>query len=134
MLCRSSLGYSITCSLFTLYYKHFPAQEAFCFIFFELHLLVRHNFLKTCVSIKAPVTLAYSSQQWVHDDQWWVQDWSGVSPWPPSGTGQDWSGPYADRYVINWWSGERKVSGVLHITHFSHLGPVPDTKSVQFHP
>ena len=27
----------------------------------------------------------------------------------PSGTGQDWSGPYADSYVINWWSGDFSV-------------------------
>ena len=24
---------------------------------------------------------SYACQRWVHDDQWWVQDWSGVSPW-----------------------------------------------------
>ena len=27
----------------------------------------------------------------------------------PSGTGQDWAGPYADSYVINWWSGDLSV-------------------------
>ena len=40
----------------------------------------------------------YSSQRWVHDDQWWVQDWSGVSPWSSltspwrSQTDREWSG------------------------------------------
>ena len=43
-------------------------------------------------------------------------------------------GLYADRYVINWWSGERKVYGVLHVTHFSYLGPVLDCKNSSISP
>ena len=58
-------------------------------------------------------------QQWVHDDQWWVQGWSGVSPlssltspWrvpEHQGLVRDCTGPYGDRYVINWWSGDLSV-------------------------
>ena len=43
-------------------------------------------------------------------------------------------GPYADMYVINWTSGERKVDGVIHVIHFFHLGPIPDTKNSSISP
>ena len=37
-----------------------------------------------------------------------ITDQSLTSP-RPSGTGQDGSGPFADSYVINWWSGDLSV-------------------------
>ena len=40
----------------------------------------------------------------------------------------DTPGPYADWNLINWSSGERKLFGVLHVTHISDLGPVGDSK------
>ena len=43
-------------------------------------------------------------------------------------------GPYADMYVINWTSEERKVYGVIHVIHFFHLGPIPDTKNSSISP
>ena len=42
--------------------------------------------------------------------------------------------PYTNRYVMNWWSGEKKMYGVLHVIHFSYLGLVPDTKNSSISP